>query len=248
MSEFAIVYIFSALILCAFIKGSLGLGFSTLCVAMLVHVVDLKTAISIVLFPSLLSNLIVMFDAGMVRLSLRLFWSMLLMALPGMLIGLQLLRQEDTSLSILILSGVLMVYGVWGYRNRQFRINDRWRPTLNPAVGLSTGMINGATGSQIFPIMPYLLSLPISKQVLVQTINMSFTLCSLIMLVALNRFGTLDLASSAVFSLGVVPVAVGVWLGNRLRKRMSDDVYRRAAMLLMIALGVLLQVRTLFAV
>ncbi len=247
MSELTIVYIFGALILCAFIKGSLGLGFSTLCVAMLVHVVELKTAISIVLFPSLMSNLIVMFDAGMVRLSLRLFGSMLLLAVPGMLVGLQLLRQEDTSWSILILSAVLMVYGIWGYRNRQFRIKDHWRSRLNPLVGLSTGMINGATGSQIFPIMPYLLSLPISKQVLVQTINMSFTLCSLIMLAALYRFGTLDLASSAVFSLGVVPVAVGVWLGNRLRKRMSDDVYRRAAMLLMIVLGVLLQIRTLLA-
>ncbi len=244
MTEFQIVYIFIALILCAFIKGSLGLGFSTLCLAMLVHVVDLKTAISVVLIPSLLSNLIVMVDAGKVRLSLRLFWSMLLMALPGMLIGLQLLRQENTDPSIMILSSVLIVYGVWGYRNRAFRLSKRWRGALNPFVGFSTGVVNGATGSQIFPIMPYLLSLPISKTVLVQTINMSFTFCSLIMLAALNQFGTLDLQSSALFSLGILPVAFGVWWGNRLRKRLSDDVYRRAAMLLMIALGLALLIRT----
>ena len=245
MSEFQIAYVVAALIVSAFIKGSLGLGFSTICLAILVHVIDLKTAISIVLLPSLLSNLIVMVDAGQFRISLRLFWTMLAMAIPGMWIGLQLLRSPENSFSLLILAVVLVVYGVWGYRNRTFRVADEYRPKLNPIVGLSTGMINGATGSQIFPIMPYLLSLSINKEVLVQTINMSFTLCSLIMLLALYSYDFLDVESGVAFSLSVVPVALGVWLGNKARQRMHDDLYRRLAMLLMVLLGVLLIIRKL---
>ena len=245
MSEFQVGYIFIALIVSAFIKGSLGLGFSTICLAMLVHVIDLKTAISIVLMPSLLSNAMVMVDAGQFRHSLSQFWLMLAMAIPGMALGLQVLRSADNTVSLMILSGVLVVYGVWGYRNRAFRLPAEWRSKLNPFVGLSTGMVNGATGSQIFPIMPYLLSLPIEKEVLVQTINMSFTLCSLVMLAALYAYGYLDLVSGATFSLSVFPVALGVWLGNRARKRLNDDLYRRLAMLLMVVLGVLLLVRKL---
>lgn len=245
MSAFVLAYVFAALIFSAFIKGSLGLGFSTICLAILVHVLDLKTAISVVLFPSLLSNLIVMFDAGHWRLSARLFWSMLLMAFPGMLVGLMLLKQADNTPSLLILSAVLMMYGAWGVRNLAFQLPEHWRTRANPLIGFATGAVNGATGSQIFPIMPYLLSLPISKEVLVQTINMSFTLCSLIMLGGLAWLGFLDLETSARFSLGVIPVAIGVWLGNRARKRMDDTLYRRRAMQLMIVLGVLLAVRQL---
>ena len=110
MSGLEIAFIFFALILSAFIKGSLGLGFSTICLAMLVHVLDLKTAISIVLFPSLLSNMLVIIDAGHVRQSLLQFWALLLMCIPGMLVGLLLLKQADNTASLLLLSLVLIVY------------------------------------------------------------------------------------------------------------------------------------------
>ena len=243
MTDTVAVTIFAALVFSAFIKGSLGLGFSTICVAILVHVVDLKTAISIVLFPSLLSNLIVMIDAGHFRASLAQFWLMLLMAMPGMWLGFQLLNQVDNRGSLLLLGGVLMVYGVLGYWQRHWRLFVRRPAPMNALIGLSTGMVNGATGSQIFPIMPYLLSLPISKDLLVQTINLSFTLCSLLMLALLWSAGHLDVTSSAAFSLGILPVALGVWLGNRARRYMQDDLYRRLAMVLMTVLGLLITLR-----
>ena len=240
-----LVFIFAALIFSAFLKGSLGMGFSTICLAILVNVIELKTAISIVVLPSLISNLIVMVDAGHLRQSLKQFGAMLLMAIPGMLLGLQLLRQSDNSASLLILALVLICYGLWGWRNRAFRLDPQWMPRLNPWIGLFTGSVNGATGSQIFPIMPYLLSLPIAKDVIVQTINLSFTLCSLIMLASLLWIGALDTQSMATYSLGIVPVALGVWLGNKLRRRLSDDRYRQAVMALIVVLGVILLSRQL---
>ena len=97
MPEPVFIFVIFALILSAFIKGSLGLGFSTICLAILANVIELKTAISIVVLPSLLSNLIVMIEAGNFRVSVKQFLSMILMSAPGMAIGLQLLRQSDNS-------------------------------------------------------------------------------------------------------------------------------------------------------
>ena len=245
MSVFEIAFVSFALIFSAFVKGSLGLGFSTICLAILVHVIDLKTAISIVIFPSLLSNLLVIFDAGHIKFSLKAFWLMFLMAVPGMLLGLQLLRQSDASGSLLILSTVLIVYGVWGIRNHTFRLSREVQKVAHPIIGFTTGMVNGATGSQIFPIMPYLLSLPISKDLLVVTINISFTLCSIIMLAGLYYLDELDVTSTMYFSLAIIPVMLGVWFGNAMRKRLNDDLYRRMAMLLLIFLGLALLARIL---
>ena len=116
-------------------------------------------------------------------------------------------------------------------------------PLLNPIVGFLTGAVNGATGSQIFPIMPYLLSLKISKEVMVQTINMSFTLSSLIMLASLAAMGTLDTKSILTYSLGIVPVMFGVWAGGKVRKRLSEERFKKAVMVLIIVLGLLLLLR-----
>jgi uncharacterized membrane protein YfcA len=238
-------FILFALSLSAFIKGSLGLGFSTICLAILANVIELKTAISIVLLPSLISNLIVMFDAGHWRSSIKLFWLLLLLNIPGMLIGLQLLKQDDNTVSVIILACVLLIYGFWGLRNSQFRIPNEYIQKLNPVIGFTTGLVNGATGSQIVPVMPYLLSLNISKEQLVLSINLSFTLNSLIMLGSLSYMGTLDLQSAFTYALGVIPVSIGVWYGNRVRKKLSDERYRKLVMYLIVALGGLLLLRSI---
>lgn len=243
--NYEFLFVFSALIFSAFIKGSLGLGFSTICLAILANVLPLKTAISIVLLPSLISNLLVMIDAGNFRVSVQQFFWMLLMCIPGMLLGLQILRTEDNTLSISLLALVLILYGSWGLFNLNFRLADHTIPRLNPIIGLLTGIVNGATGSQIVPIMPYLLSLNISKDVLVQTINLSFTLNSIIMLSSFLYLELLNTASLTTYTFGIIPVAAGVWIGNKVRERLSDDKYRRAAMALIVVLGGILLNRQL---
>ena len=237
------LFVLFALITSALIKGAIGLGFSTICLAMLANVIELKTAISIVVLPSLLSNLMVMFDVGNFKVCVKTFLWMFIMALPGMLLGLQLLRQPDNTWSVTLLALVLIVYGIWGWSNHQFKIDQRHLKKLNPIVGFITGSVNGATGSQIFPIMPYLLSLNISKDMLVQTINLSFTLCSLIMLGSLYAMQSLDTESIATYSLGIIPVAIGVWLGNKVRRKIPEDRFRQSVMLLIILLGSLLLLR-----
>ncbi len=240
MADSLFIFVLLALSFSAFIKGSLGLGFSTICLAILANVIELKTAISIVVLPSLLSNLIVMLQAGNLRISLQRFYLLIICSLPGMLIGLQALRAEDNRLSIQVLGAVLVVYGIWGWFNHRFEIRRALEKPLNPLIGVLTGTINGATGSQIFPVMPYLLSLNVSKDVLVQTINLSFTLNSMVMLLFLISIDRLDTGSILNYSLGIIPVAIGVWLGGKLRNRIPEQGFKRLVMLLIVVLGAVL--------
>lgn len=236
-NEFEIAFILFALCFSAFVKGALGLGFSTVCLAILANAIDLKVAISIVLIPSMLSNLIVMQSVGNFRVSIQQFWPLFLTTLIGMSIGLTILTQTNNTISKGILGTVLIIYGIWSYWKRSYRIKDSLIPKLNPIIGFFTGLVNGATGSQIFPIMPYLLSLNISKEIFLQTINLSFTLCSIIMMFTLWQVDALDINSLVKYSLGVIPVAIGVWLGGKVRKRLSDDRFRQMIMIIIVLLG-----------
>jgi uncharacterized membrane protein YfcA len=51
---------------------------------------------------------------------------------------------------------------------------------------------------------------------------------------------TLDTDSIVTYSLGVIPVAIGVWLGGKVRKRIPETRFKRIVMVLIITLGLLL--------
>ena len=81
--------------------------------------------------------------------------------------------------------------------------------------------------SQIFPVMPYLLSLNISKDMLVQAINLSFTLSGIIMLAVMWRIEILNIHSAFTYSLTIFPVAISVYIGGKLRNKLSEDRFKQ---------------------
>jgi hypothetical protein len=110
-------------------------------------------------------------------------------------------------------------------------------------VGVVTGAVNGLTGSQIMPILPYLMALPISKDELVQAINTSFTLSSIIMLVGLNRLGLVSLELLGLSLAGLIPVFLGIYIGGKVRRRLPETTFRKIVFALIGLLGIGLVVR-----
>lgn len=253
MSGELLITVAAVMVCCAFVKGATGLGFSTLALAILVFLLPLKLAIALVLVPSLASNLLLMWSAGNFVASVRQFYPLLLFAIPGMLLGLTALQQLDNVITSKLLALVLLVYAVWGFYQELWQERKapgrRWSlaadriPVLNPIVGFCSGVVNGATGSQIIPIMPYLLALPISKDMFVQTINLSFTINSLIMLIALQQMAVFNSDQLASLLLLIVPVAAGIWLGSRLRHRLSEPQFRQGVFALLLIMGGLILLR-----
>lgn len=64
MEAYSFLFICCAFFTASFLKGLTGLGFSTICVAILAVFIDLKLAVPLVFIPSLSSDILVMIDAG----------------------------------------------------------------------------------------------------------------------------------------------------------------------------------------
>lgn len=112
-------------------------------------------------------------------------------------------------------------------------------------IGLVSCMINGLTGSQIMPIMPYLFSLKMDRDQFVQTINCAFTINTLIMITGFGKLGFLTLPDLSVSAVGILPVALGIFLGSLIRKGITEGIFRKAVFLL-IGLGMSLTFRFFF--
>ncbi|MCA8908686.1 MAG: sulfite exporter TauE/SafE family protein [Rhodospirillaceae bacterium] len=239
--------VLGAFLLAALVKGTTGLGFSTTAVAPLALALGLPAALPLMIVPSLTSNVIVMVGAGHFRETVRRFWPLYLSALPGIACGLALLTWLDGAVAGACLGVVLAVYGVWMLARRSVGppLAPRAARRLAPLVGLTTGTVNGLTGSQVMPVLPYLLALRLDPDRFVQAINISFSLSSLAMALGLWRIGLLTGDTLAVSVAGLAPVFLGTWLGAKLRRRLAPELFRRIVLTLLIVLGCVLIAKAL---
>ena len=235
--------VFGVFFVASFLKGLTGIGFSTLCLGFLAFFMDLTVAIPLIFLPSISSNIMVMLSAGRFLEGMKRFWRLYLSALPGLILGLFFLSGSQNDLPKALLGLVMLLYGLWGLQNGIVTICEKRERALTLPVGISSGLINGVTGSQIMPIMPYLLSLKMDRELFVQVINCGFTINSLVMIAGLGKLGFVSLPVLAFSAGGIVPVGLGIFLGGRLRKRVSEAVYRKMVLILLIILGGNLAIR-----
>ena len=232
-----LVAVFATLGFAALVKGVTGLGFSTTCLPFLVLAVGLEKAMALVLLPSLASNLIVMRAAGHFRETVVRFRPMLAATVPGLLLGLWVLGKVDTDSLVAVLGAVLVAYCLHGLSGARFTLSAQAERRLQPASGFCTGLVNGMTGSQILPVLPFLLSLNLTPDRFVQAMNVSFTLSSLIMALGLSRLGYLTFESAMVSAAGILVVFAGTRFGTRVRSFLSPETFRKIVLGLLLLLG-----------
>lgn len=225
-------------LLAALLKGLTGLGFSTLALPLLVLFMEPKLAIALVVLPSLFSNLAVMRQTRRWREAMRRFWPLYLASVPGLLAGFLLLVEVDGAVSRRVLAIAMLAYAAWSLAGLQPLCSARTERWLAAPIGAVTGLVNGLTGSQVMPVLPYLLALRLDKDLLVMSINLSFTLSSLIMLGLLGGAGMLTPSVLSLAALGLPAVLLGVVLGGRLRRRLPETGFRRAVLVVLALIGV----------
>lgn len=232
-----LLLILTAFFISAFLKGLTGVGFSTICLGLLAIFMDLKTAIPLVFLPSLFSNIMVMIQAGHFIATFKRFWLLYLSAIPGLLLGVWLLGHDNNTIPKAVLGITMIIYGAWSLRGRRFQLNQSQERRFRSPIGFISGIINGMTGSQIMPIMPYLLSLNIDRRLFIQAINGAFTLNTLIMMLLLGKMGLMTTTTLSVSAIGIIPVISGIFFGGRIMRKVSDEYFRRLAFLLLIVIG-----------
>jgi len=224
-------------------KGVTGLGFSTMCLPFLALVVGLKDALPLIIIPSIASNLVVMYGAGRFAETVGRFWPMLLATVPGLVLGLWALSGVDGQQAGGVLGVVLLLWCGFSFAKPDLRVPARRERFLGPLSGFLTGTVNGLTGSQVMPSMPYLMALHLDRNVFVQAINCSFTLSSVIMAIGLERLGLFTAGGAVVSVIGTAFAFLGLSLGERIRNRMSPDVFRIALLVMLAIMGGSLIVR-----
>ncbi len=218
-------------------KGVIGLGMPTISIALLSLGMGLPAAVQIIVVPTLVTNIWqALAGDGLRRLVAR-FHTLLLTTVLGVWVGYALLFRTNPKAMTAVLGTAIVAYSLSGLFERPLMPRVRRERVASPVVGLTTGVLAGATGNLSMPAIAYLQQLNLPRNDLVQMLGILFTVGTAALGTAIAGHDSYDQGLLLVSVLSVVPASIGMLLGQRARGRLSDRLFRRALFLGLLLLG-----------
>jgi len=247
LTDTALLALFIALVFTAagFVKGVVGMGLPTFAMGLLGLAMLPAKAAAILIVPSLVTNLWQLLAGPNFVALLRRLAPMMLTLCVGTGIGIGILTGASSPTASAALGAILALYGLVSLLVRRFAVPAKAEPWLSPLVGMLTGVITGATGVFVIPAVPYLSSLDLTKDELIQALGLSFTVSTIALAAALAWTGHYKLTEAGNSLLAVLPALAGMYLGQRVRDKLHPEAFRRWFLAGLIVLGLYMLLRAL---
>ncbi|WP_299364695.1 sulfite exporter TauE/SafE family protein [uncultured Paracoccus sp.] len=227
------------------VKGVTGMGLPTVAMGVLGALISPLAAASLLIVPSLVTNIWQLLAGRALRPLVRRLWPMMLAICAGKMLGSQWLAGGDSGATTTALGIALVVHASYTLFARQLRVPARDEPWLSPLTGALTGIVTGGTGVFVFPAVPYLQALGLSPDDLVQALGLSFTVSTVALAAGLGAHGAFAPETMGLSVLALAPALAGMWAGQRLRGRLNPGTFRRVFLAFLLLLGAQMALRPL---
>lgn len=228
--------------LASLLHGISGLGATLVTTTALASMYPLPYAIVLVIFPSLVVNIMTWLAGGERSVWQnfiyygRRYWLLALTSLLGSILGAQLLLWINSAYILLMLAAVIGFYVTSSVLGKQIRLADT-KPMLI-AVGFGAGVIGGSTNAMSTILMMYLLSASDDKNTIAKVGNMCYFLGKVAQIIVL-REPIMALSSDEwqlIALLSVISI-VTLLVGIRLRRYLPQARFRQLILVILTVLG-----------
>ncbi len=229
----------------AFVKGAIGFGFPTLGTPLLALVVDVKTAVAVLVIPNLVMDGLQLRRQGPLGATPRRLAPLLVFTMLGTIVGTKLLVALSGRTATLILGVFVLGFVLLDLARFSPRVPAGWERLLAPPVGLAAGVMGGITNAPGTALALYFVALGMDKHEFVRSIAFTFLVVKGVQLASLGWYGLLGW-TLVLGSLGLTAAALaGFGLGVRVQDRLDQRAFNRGVLVFLATLGVWLVVRTL---
>ncbi len=235
----------AALLLADFVKGTSGMGFPMIATPMVALLLDIRTAVVILIIPNLLMDATQIFRGSLSIEIFRRFKWLLLWTILGVFLGTKVLVMLPAWILNLTLGLTILAFVGWSMLRVEFRISPRLEKILSPVVGIVGGFLNGMTNAAGPAPAIYLYSLRLPKVEFIKSIATIFIVTKLSQLAAVSTWNLFD-RERLELSLGVTLfVLAGFYLGLKTQDRVNQQTFNRALLAILFVIGVVLIWRSL---
>ena len=228
------------LLLAGIVKGATGLGYSSCALPFLVAAFGLKTAIVLVVVPAMASNLAIMWSAGHLRETVERFSYFYISTVPGVCVGIFALTYTEQRAAEVLLGILIVGYSLYSAFRPPLFLAERFQKPMQIPAGLLNGFFTGLTGSQVLPLLPYMLSLKMEPDRFVQAVNLSVMLSAGVMVIMLLISGMMSWEGLGYSVLCIAPALTGIAIGTRVRRLIPSSHFRMSVLIILGIIGIFL--------
>jgi len=232
----------TVVLVAAFIKGAIGFGFPSLATPLLSLVVDVKTAVVLLILPNIVMDGIQFTRRGAPLATVRRFGGLLLAGAVGIVLGTRVLTLLSPRAAALTLGLFVLIFVTLNVTGLAPKIPPRWEPWLSPPAGFVAGVIGGVTNSPATALVLYFHGIGLSKHDFISSIAFTFFFYKLVQLGAVTWYGLLPWRLLWMSIALTVVALAGFAVGLRVQDRLDQRTFNRAVLVFLAALGVWLLV------
>ena len=221
-----LVILFLILFLAGTVHGILGLGFPLIATPLVALISDVRSAILVLLLPTLVLNVASMIKGGHWDKSIGKYWPLAAYGIVGSILGTRLLIVTDPAPYKILLAAIILVY----LNVNRIGLSLGWvqkRPSIAFAVfGTLGGLLAGTVNVMVPALIIFALELGLATTTMVQVFNFCFFFGKISQAIVFAGAGVL----TGPIMISTIPLAGAtlgaVFIGMALRNRVDQDTYR----------------------
>lgn len=230
------VFVVLVFFLAGIIKGVVGFGMPLFAITVLASTMPLSMAIATNVGPSLITNVVQAFRGPYLVALFKRLWLFLIPAIGLIWFGIAIQVQVDPAYPGLALGVLAILFALVSFSKLKLTVPPQRERLAGFLVGIVNGIVTGITGVFIIPGGLFLQALGMKRDELVQALGLLFMLSTFTIGVVFTVKALMTPALAALSVLAIPPALVGMRIGEALRKRLSEELFR---MLFLSGIGVI---------
>ena len=231
-----LVLIVFAIFLGGIVKGSVGIGMSMFSVPIIAFILPPTKAMMLLCFPVIFTNFLQM-DVKKGIGSFR-FLPMFLALFLGLLIGGKLILNLSLNFISISIATVIIIFTSLNFFGISLKnIKKANEKILSVIIGFLSGILGGLTTFYAPPIITFLISINLDKEFFIRTTATMYFFASIPLYSSMLYHGLgnyYDLIMSLVL---VVPAIIGQFFGSKIRKKLSNEIFQKLILIILIMIG-----------
>ena len=218
------------------VKGSVGIGMSMFSVPLIAFILPPTKAMMLLCFPVIITNFIQM-DIKRGISNYR-FFPMFITLFIGILIGGKLILSLNLKTISIIIALTIIIFTSINFLGLNLNsLKPKYEKKLSIIIGFFSGVLGGISTFYAPPIITFLVSLNLAKENFIRTTATMYFLASIPLYSSLIYHGLGNHFDLLVSLLITAPALVGQYFGTKIRMRLSNVIFRKIILIILIIIG-----------
>lgn len=231
------------LLFAAFVKGTTGMGFPLIATPTVALLLDIRTAIAILIIPNIVMDIAQVFRGGFPTAVFRRFVWLLGLTVIGVFLGTKVLVTLPLWVLNLCLGVMVLGFVASTLLRFEFDISPRAERALSPMVGVIGGFLNGMTNAAGPALAIYLYGLKLEKKGFIKSISTIFIITKVSQLAAVSTWNLFNRATLLLSLEVTLFILLGFYAGLKTQDRVNQTTFNRGLLILLFVIGATLIVR-----